>query len=121
MMIRHYIDYTVQFYSPHYRNDIGLFESVQSKINKRIQVMRDVPYEVRWKLLNLYSSERHRLRGDLIEVFKCYKGLQQKGAPLKNKRRNNGLKLKSIFSKKRWEGTGTQIINCQCCVITMEL
>ena len=36
----------------------GLLKSVQRRMTKRVQGMRDIPYEVRLKLLNLYSSER---------------------------------------------------------------
>ena len=64
----------VQFWSPNYRKDIGMLESVQRRMTKRIQGMRDIPYERRLRMLNLHSLERRRLRGDLIEVFKWYRG-----------------------------------------------
>ena len=59
-LVRPHLDYAVQFWSPHYRKDIGLLESVQRRMTKRIQGMRDIPYERRLRLLNLHSLEKHR-------------------------------------------------------------
>ena len=39
-----------------------------------IEAMRGKTYEERLSSLNLYSLEKHRRRGDLIETFKIMKG-----------------------------------------------
>ncbi len=49
---------------------IGL-ESVQRRMTKMIQGLRTLQYQERLRRLNLHSLERRRVRGDLIEVFKC--------------------------------------------------
>jgi len=49
-----------QVWSPHFRKDIKLLEGV----------MENLHYEERLRRLGLKSLETHRVRGDLIEVFK---------------------------------------------------
>lgn len=55
VVVRPHLDYAVQFWSPHCRKDIDLLESVQSRMTKRIQRLRYIPYEMRLKKLNLHS------------------------------------------------------------------
>ena len=52
-----------------------MLESVQRRMTKMIQGLRNIPYEDRLKSLNLHSLERRRVRGDMIEVFKWMKGI----------------------------------------------
>ena len=40
-------------------------------MTKMIEGIRNFSYERRLKLLKLHSLDRCRVRGDLIEVFKC--------------------------------------------------
>ena len=42
-------------------------------MSKRIQGLRNVPYEARLKGLNLHSLERRKLMGDLIKWYRAYK------------------------------------------------
>ena len=131
-LVRPHLDYAVQFWSPYYRKDIGLIESVQRRMTKRIQGMRNIPYEKRLKLLNLHSLERRRLRGDLIEVFKWYRGYN-KGDVDKvlrisshNRSRNNGFKLEKFRFRKEigrnwfanrvvdeWNGLSKQVVSAR--------
>ena len=60
-----------QFRYSHYRKDIYLLQSMQRKMTKRIQRKRDISYEARFKILNLCSLERRKLRGGPIKVLKC--------------------------------------------------
>ena len=50
--------------------DIILLESVQRRMTKMREGIRNFSYEKRLKLLKLHSLERHSVKGDLIEVFK---------------------------------------------------
>jgi len=42
-----------------------------------VKGLKSLPYETRLKRLGLYSVERRRLRGDLIEVFKILTGKER--------------------------------------------
>ena len=131
-LVRPHLDYAVQFWSPYYRKDIGLLEAVQRRMTKRIQGMRDIPYNRRLKMLKLHSLERRRLRGDLIEVFKWYRGYN-KGDISKvlrvskqDRTRNNGFKIeKGRFKKEigknwfanrvvdEWNGLSSQVVGAK--------
>jgi len=50
-------------------------EGVQRRATKLITVIKDEIYEDRICLVNLTTLEMRRLRDDLIEVFKIFKGL----------------------------------------------
>ena len=74
-LVKPHLDYASQFWSPYCKLDIGWIDSVQKKMTNMIQGIRNLSYERRLKLLQLYSLERRRLGGDLIEVFKWIKVL----------------------------------------------
>ena len=76
-LVRPHLDYAVQFWSPYYRMEINSLESVQRRMTKMIQGLRNLPYSERLRALNLHSLERRRARGDLIEVFKWMKGFNK--------------------------------------------
>ena len=113
-LVRPHLDYAVQFWSPYYRMDIEFLERIQRKMTKMIHNIRNLSYEDRLRKLNLHSLERRRIRGDMIEVFKWYKGINKGdiNRVLKihneNRTRNNGFKLdKFRFRKdigKNWFG-----------------
>jgi len=49
-------------------------EGVQRRATNLITSIKDKTYEDRLRLVNLTNFETRRLRGDLIEVFKIFKG-----------------------------------------------
>ena len=67
-----------------------------------IPTLKDKPYEMRLKLLNLTTLETRRLRGDLIEVFKILKGFDdidfRRFFVLNNEKRTRGHILKLFKS-----------------------
>ena len=73
-LVRPHLEYCIQAWRPHLHKDIDLMEKVQRRATKMIPSLRDKPYEVRLNRLNLTTLETRRLRGDLIEVFKIFKG-----------------------------------------------
>ena len=45
--------------------------------NKMVNRLKKLPYEIRLKRLGIYTQERQRLRGDLIETFKILTGKER--------------------------------------------
>ena len=74
-------------------------EKKQRRVTKMIPRLRNKPYEERLKELNLFSLTKRRIRGDLIEVFKIFKGYSNLDANKyftidhTNLTRNNGFKI----------------------------
>ena len=84
-------------------------------MSQTIQDLRIIPYQARLKALNLHSQERRRLRGDLIEVFKRYRGNDNgdisKIHTINNQdiTRNNEFKKEKFWFKRDIERTCFQI------------
>ncbi len=99
VLIRPHLDYAVQFWCPHYRMDKSLLESVQRRMTKMIQGLRNLPYQDRLKHLNLHSLEERSVRGKLKDVFKWVKGFNKSDISKvlrisqQDRMRNNGFKL----------------------------
>ena len=98
-LVRPHLEYCVQCWSPYYKKDIEKLEGVQRRMTKLISRLRNKPYEERLSELNLFSLTKRRLRGDLIEVFKIIKGIENMDIEkyftidTSNITRNNGYKI----------------------------
>ena len=68
-----HLEYCVQFWLPHYQKDVETLERVQKRFTR---MLPGISYEERLNKLGLFSLERRRLRGDLIEVYKIMRGEQ---------------------------------------------
>ncbi len=90
----------VQFWSPHHVKDIAKLEGVQRRATKMIPSSRNKSFEERLSILNMFSLEKRRLRGKLIECFKLLNGFTNVDTSIlfmiddTLRTRNNGLKLK---------------------------
>jgi ribonuclease P/MRP protein subunit RPP40 len=58
------------------QKDIDLIAGVQRRATKLVVGMKEMSYEERLKFLDMTTLETRRARGDLIEVFKIMKGLE---------------------------------------------
>ncbi len=72
-LFRPHLEYAVKFWSPRHAKDSKL-EAVQRKVTKMIPSLCNNSYKERLPRLNLFSLEKHHLRGELIECFKIRKG-----------------------------------------------
>jgi ribonuclease P/MRP protein subunit RPP40 len=75
-LIRPRLEYAVQAWRPHLQKDIDLIEGVQRRATKLVVGMKGISYEERLKFLDMTTLETRRIRGDLIEVFKVLKGIE---------------------------------------------
>ena len=130
-LVRPHLEYCVQCWSPYYKKDIEKLEGVQRRVTKLIPRLRNKPYEERLSELNLFSLTKRRLRGDLIEVFKIVKGIENMDKEkyftidTSNTTRSNGYKIvgkrfqtneaKYFFFNRIvniWNGLPANVIDC---------
>jgi len=72
--VRPHLEYCIQAWSPKLQKDKMLLEKVQQRATRIVKGLEKLPHETRLKKLGIYSLERRRLCGDLIETFKILTG-----------------------------------------------
>ena len=130
-LVRPIMEYCVQAWCPYYQKDIIKLERVQRRVTKMIPSLRNKSYEERLKDLDLFPLQHRRLRGDLIQVFKIIRGIDNmdynKYFTINNSNytRGNGCKIigKSFNSNESknfffnrivnlWNGLPRDVIEC---------
>lgn len=130
-LVRPILEYCVQAWCPYYQKDIAKLERVQRRVTKMIPSLRNKPYEERLKELDLFPLQHRRLRGDLIQVFKIMRGIDNMDCnkyfsiDKSNYTRGNGCKIigKSFNSNESknfffnrivnlWNGLPRGVIEC---------
>ena len=73
--VRPHLEYCAQAWAPHYRQDLNILEAVQRRATRMVHGLNRLEYKDRLLELNMFSVERRYVRGDMIEVYKMFEGL----------------------------------------------
>src|SRR6218665_2772809 len=75
-LVRPQLEYCIQVWSPHLKQDMEKLEKVQRRATKMIHGYKDLSYKERLKRCGLTTLEkkRSRGRGDLIKAYKIITG-----------------------------------------------
>ena len=72
--VRPILEYSSPVWSPVYKTDVKMLESVQKRFTKKLTGLKNMPYKDRLLFLNTDSLELRRLKSDLVTMYKVVHG-----------------------------------------------
>jgi hypothetical protein len=78
-LVRPHLEYAVQVWNPTHRKNIEVLEKVQRRATRLPVGLRTLRYEERLSRMGLTTLEERRVRGDLIQMFKVAKCIEDVG------------------------------------------
>jgi ribonucleases P/MRP protein subunit RPP40 len=89
VFVRPLIEFAVPVWSPSFKGDISCIERIQRRATRLVKKLRKRPYDERLSLLNLTTLENRRQRGDMIQLYKIFNGLEKVDLVAKPTFKNN--------------------------------
>jgi hypothetical protein len=75
--VRPLLEFAIPVWSPIQKGDIDLLESVQHRATRIIPSLKKISYENRLKALDLTTLSERRQRGDMIQLYKIFNGIDK--------------------------------------------
>ncbi len=102
--IRPLLEFAVPVWSPMLKGDIDMLERVQHRATRLMASLRKKNYEKRLQALDLTTLVERRQRGDMIQIFKTFNGIDkmetyEKYCFLQNQMRAHCFKYKKEISR----------------------
>ena len=94
-LVRSHLEYGNVIWSPLFKRQSLQIESIQRRATKLVPECRNMSYDQRLRYLKLYSLKGRRERGDLIQTYKIFQGIDD-------------LNPSNIFSLATYTGTRNQ-------------
>jgi len=74
-LVRPILEYGNVIWSPHLKRQSSAIEKVQRRATRLVPGLKEYTYEDRLQILKLPSLKARRFRGDLIQCFKIFRGI----------------------------------------------
>ena len=101
--VRSHLEYCSFVWNPYRKKDIKKLKQVQRRATKLVPELHHLIYESRLVNLGLKTLEVSRYRGDLIQIFKIFKGHKKTKLALRNSYSHITLPWRSMQRHQRKE------------------